>query len=296
MTAAIHGLVCALTTLSDRREDSHADHPMPSRPRGLVGLRSWPPPHGAAPCPRCRPASARRRAATLTSLVNPFIGTQNFGNTFPGASAPFGMVQVSPDTGGQGGYDYSAVQDLRLQPDAPVRSRLRRDGRAADHADHRRRHHRRLHDSYSSAFSHDDETATPGYYRVGLHRYGINAELTATDRTGWQRYTFPSGSAAQRHVQHRPREHAACSTRSHRRQRPHARGHGARRRLLRRPRPAHRLLHRAVRQAVRVIRHVDRLDASRRGRAPSPTAAGNRGAWVTLRPVGRQPGHARRWG
>src|SRR5215217_276171 len=40
------------------------------------------------------------------SLVNPFVGTQNFGNTFPGASAPFGMVQVSPDTGGQGGYDY----------------------------------------------------------------------------------------------------------------------------------------------------------------------------------------------
>jgi putative alpha-1,2-mannosidase len=41
-----------------------------------------------------------------TALVNPFVGTQNFGNTFPGASAPFGMVQVSPDTGGQGGYDY----------------------------------------------------------------------------------------------------------------------------------------------------------------------------------------------
>ena len=44
--------------------------------------------------------------ADPVSLVNPFVGTQNFGNTFPGASAPFGMVQVSPDTGGQGGYDY----------------------------------------------------------------------------------------------------------------------------------------------------------------------------------------------
>ncbi len=41
-------------------------------------------------------------------LVRPFVGTQNFGNTFPGAAAPFGMVQVSPDTGGQGGYDYLA--------------------------------------------------------------------------------------------------------------------------------------------------------------------------------------------
>src|SRR5215208_104118 len=48
------------------------------------------------------------RAATddLTREVNPFIGTENFGNTFPGASLPFGMVQVSPDNGGQGGYDY----------------------------------------------------------------------------------------------------------------------------------------------------------------------------------------------
>ncbi|MCW2657352.1 MAG: alpha-mannosidase, partial [Jatrophihabitans sp.] len=52
------------------------------------------------------PASA---SSALASLVNPFIGTENFGNTFPGASAPFGMVQVSPDTGGQGGYDYKGT-------------------------------------------------------------------------------------------------------------------------------------------------------------------------------------------
>src|SRR3954451_25257304 len=48
-----------------------------------------------------------RAATDLTTEVNPFIGTQDFGNTFPGASMPFGMVQVSPDNGGQGGYDYS---------------------------------------------------------------------------------------------------------------------------------------------------------------------------------------------
>src|ERR1041384_3138769 len=46
------------------------------------------------------------QAAEPVDLVRPFVGTENFGNTFPGASAPFGMVQVSPDTGGQGGYDY----------------------------------------------------------------------------------------------------------------------------------------------------------------------------------------------
>jgi predicted alpha-1,2-mannosidase len=50
--------------------------------------------------------------------------------------------------------------------------------------------------AYRSSYSHADEQATPGYYRVGLSRYGINAELTATERTGWQRYTFPATGAA----------------------------------------------------------------------------------------------------
>lgn len=131
----------------------------------------------------------------LTSLVNPFIGTQNFGNTFPGASAPFGMVQVSPDTGGQGGYDYqqdkihgfsqthlsgvgcSVMGELPLMPTTG----------AVDTVDP---------DAYRSAYSHDDEKAEPGYYRVGLKTYGIDAELTATERTGWQRYTFPSTDRA----------------------------------------------------------------------------------------------------
>ncbi|MGW4873791.1 GH92 family glycosyl hydrolase [Streptomyces chartreusis] len=130
-------------------------------------------------------------ASQVTSLVNPFIGTQNFGNTFPGASAPFGMVQVSPDTGGQGGYDYqqdkilgfsqthlsgvgcSVMGELPLMPTTG----------AVDSVDP---------DVYRSAYSHDDEDAEPGYYRVGLKKYGIDAELTATPRTGWQRYTFPS--------------------------------------------------------------------------------------------------------
>src|ERR1041384_7734994 len=50
--------------------------------------------------------TAAAAAVEPVDQVRPFVGTQNFGNTFPGASAPFGMVQVSPDTGGQGGYDY----------------------------------------------------------------------------------------------------------------------------------------------------------------------------------------------
>ncbi|MDP9793337.1 putative alpha-1,2-mannosidase [Catenuloplanes nepalensis] len=128
-------------------------------------------------------------------LVRPFVGTQNFGNTFPGAAAPFGMVQVSPDTGGQGGYDYLAdsiygFSQTHLSgvgcgvagelPIMPTTGEVT----STDH------------NAYRSAFSHDDEEASPGYYRVGLSRYGIDAELTATARTGWQRYSFPATEQA----------------------------------------------------------------------------------------------------
>ncbi|MFE7068860.1 GH92 family glycosyl hydrolase [Streptomyces sp. NPDC057620] len=150
---------------------------------------------GGALAPVPAVAQAPAAAAQPTSLVNPFIGTQNFGNTFPGASAPFGMVQVSPDTGGQGGYDYqqdkihgfsqthlsgvgcSVMGELPIMPTTG----------AVDSVDP---------NSYRSTFSHDDEDAEPGYYRVGLKSYDIDAELTATSRTGWQRYTFPSTDRA----------------------------------------------------------------------------------------------------
>ncbi|MFE1794854.1 GH92 family glycosyl hydrolase [Streptomyces sp. NPDC059517] len=150
---------------------------------------------GGALAPVPAAAQAPAAAAQPTSLVNPFIGTQNFGNTFPGASAPFGMVQVSPDTGGQGGYDYqqdkihgfsqthlsgvgcSVMGELPIMPTTG----------AVDNVDP---------NSYRSTFSHDDEDAEPGYYRVGLKTYDIDAELTATTRTGWQRYTFPSTDRA----------------------------------------------------------------------------------------------------
>ncbi|MFF3454956.1 GH92 family glycosyl hydrolase [Streptomyces sp. NPDC002730] len=141
------------------------------------------------------PAPSPAPAADPAGLVNPFVGTQNFGNTFPGASAPFGMVQVSPDTGGQGGYDYQqgkihgfsqthlsgvgcgVAGELPIMPTTGAVDRVNPD-------------------DYRSVYSHDDEKAEPGYYRVSLKSYGINAELTATRRTGWQRYTFPSTGAA----------------------------------------------------------------------------------------------------
>ncbi len=110
------------------------------------------------------------------------------------------MVQVSPDTGGQGRYDYqqdkihgfsqthlsgvgcSVMGELPLMPTTG----------AVDTVDP---------NAYRSTYSHDDEKAEPGYYRVGLKTYGIDAELTATERTGWQRYTFLH-RPGQRAVQH----------------------------------------------------------------------------------------------
>ncbi|SEE34822.1 alpha-1,2-mannosidase, putative [Streptomyces sp. 2231.1] len=135
-----------------------------------------------------------RGADRLTDLVNPFIGTENEGNTYPGAAVPFGMVQFSPDTGHNTGYDYS--QDhirgfsmvhlsgvgCGLGGDLPVLPTTG-DITSTDDA------------TYAAGFSHDDETASPGYYGVGLDS-GVRAELTATKRTAVQRYTFPATDKA----------------------------------------------------------------------------------------------------
>ncbi|MER7930967.1 MULTISPECIES: GH92 family glycosyl hydrolase [unclassified Streptomyces] len=130
----------------------------------------------------------------LTDLVNPFIGTQDEGNTFPGAAVPFGMVQLSPDTGHSTGYDYTQHRirgfslvhlsgvGCRIGGDLPVLPTTG-DVTQTDYA------------RYAAGFDHADETASPGYYRVGLDS-GVRAELTATARTGVQRYTFPATDKA----------------------------------------------------------------------------------------------------
>lgn len=136
-----------------------------------------------------------------TQLVNPFIGTDFTGNTYPGAQAPFGMVQLSPDNGLPGwdrisGYFY---------PDSTIAgfSHTHLSGTGAGD----------LYDisfmpvtlpyqeaeaplGIYSKFSHADEEASAGYYRVLLKDYDINVELTATERCGIQRYTFPEGESA----------------------------------------------------------------------------------------------------
>lgn len=142
-------------------------------------------------------AAADRGAARehLTDLVNPFIGSENEGNTYPGAALPFGMVQLSPDTGHTTGYDYQQdhIRGLSLTHISGVGCGLGGDlpvlpttGDVTETDDAK----------YASAYSHDDEEAHPGYYRVGLKTYGVQAEATATERTGKQRYTFPATDKA----------------------------------------------------------------------------------------------------
>ena len=132
----------------------------------------------------------------LTRYVNPFIGTGGHGHTFPGPSLPFGMVQLSPDTRLTGwdscsGYHYS---DNRIYgfshthlsgtgiPDYSDILFMPRIGLHSFHDSDK--------DEYTNTFRHENESASPGYYRVKFDD-GLQVELTATKRVGFHRYTFP---------------------------------------------------------------------------------------------------------
>lgn len=130
-----------------------------------------------------------------TLLVNPFIGTGGHGHTFPGASAPFGMVQLSPDTRMQGwdacgGYYYNDTAIYGFS-----HTHLSGTG-IADYEDILLMptigKYEWKQDDYKSSFSHDNEHASPGYYQVYLKKYDINVQLTATERAGMQQYQFPT--------------------------------------------------------------------------------------------------------
>ena len=147
-------------------------------------------------------AVAQAIASGFTAQVDPMIGTGGHGHVYPGASVPYGMVQLSPDTdnarwdacsgyyhddttvmgfshthlSGTGGID---MMDLLVVPGTgPVI--LSPGTRLAPE------------NSYRKPMHHDQETATPGYYRLGFPESGITAELTATARVGLHRYTFPT--------------------------------------------------------------------------------------------------------
>lgn len=134
--------------------------------------------------------------------VNPFIGTDFFGHTFPGASLPYAMVHVSPDTGTEGwthsaGYIWQANSiigfshthwsgvgmvdggDILLMPITGKKLHVV-PGTAEDPDT-----------GYRSRFSHSQESASPGYYSVFLEDWDVEVELTTTPRVAFHRYTFP---------------------------------------------------------------------------------------------------------
>ena len=163
-------------------------------------------------------ASPLAAAPDPVEQVDPFIGTGGDGHTFPGAVAPFGMVQLSPDTdtgcvirtcyGHAAGYRYeeptiegfshthfsgaghSDLGDVMVMPVAGEAVPM--DPGTIDKP------------GYRSRFSHASEVARPGYYAVTLDGPRVRAELTAGTRVGVHRYSFPKGEAAHLVVDLRP--------------------------------------------------------------------------------------------
>lgn len=150
--------------------------------------------------------TAVQQEKDYTGYVNPFIGTGGHGHTYPGAVVPNAMIQPSPDTRIYGwdacsGYYYEDTTingfshthlsgtgccdygDVLIMPTVGEQQYMPIGERSQQTA-------------YASAFSHDNETAEPGYYSVMLDRYGVKAELTATQRGALHRYTFPASDKA----------------------------------------------------------------------------------------------------
>ena len=154
----------------------------------------------------------------FTKYVNPFIGTSKMGHVFPGATAPFGMVQLSPQTNFEvmfkedGGYNsktYEYCAGYQYQ-DSTIIGFSHTNLSGTGHSD--------LGDflimpttgdlildplktergekGFYSKYSHATEKASPGYYKVDLESYNIKAELTASERVGFHQYTFPKSDDA----------------------------------------------------------------------------------------------------
>lgn len=154
----------------------------------------------------------------FTQHVNPFIGTSKMGHVFPGATAPFGMVQLSPQTNFEvmhnedgsynsntyeycAGYQYrdstiigfahtnlsgTGHSDLGDFLVMPTTGELRLDPLKTKEGSK----------GFYSTFSHSNEEASPGYYQVHLDSYDVKAELTASERVGFHQYTFPKTNEA----------------------------------------------------------------------------------------------------
>jgi predicted alpha-1,2-mannosidase len=138
--------------------------------------------------------------------VRPFVGTQGEGNTYPGPSAPFGMIQLGPDTDDElwetaSGYEYSdssiigfslthlngtGIPDLGDFAFMPAIGTPKFIEGSKAHPD----------SGYRSSYSHTDEEASVGYYSVKLKNSGVKVELTASERAGLIRLTYPKNDSA----------------------------------------------------------------------------------------------------
>ncbi|NRB59898.1 MAG: glycoside hydrolase family 92 protein [Winogradskyella sp.] len=150
-------------------------------------------------CTNSSNTNSAKKDQPLIKYVNTFIGTGGHGHTFPGATMPFGMVQLSPDTrldgwDGCSGYHYSDnyiygfshthlsgtgisdYGDILLMPTNAINFNNGADGKPG----------------YRAHFSHDNEIAEPGFYKVHLDSTNINVELTVTLRSGIHKYQYPS--------------------------------------------------------------------------------------------------------
>jgi predicted alpha-1,2-mannosidase len=140
-----------------------------------------------------------KKVENKIALVNPFVGTGGHGHTYPGASTPFGMMQLSPDTRYEGwdgcsGYHYSDsiiygfshthlsgtgvpdYCDLLIIPQNTKKPKIEPGYK--------------IENGYGAEFSHEDEEASPGYYKVDLKKEKIQVRLTTGDHTGMHEYTF----------------------------------------------------------------------------------------------------------
>ena len=140
-------------------------------------------------------------SSAKVSYVDPFIGTGGHGHTFPGATQPFGMVQLSPDTDTEGwdwcsGYHYSdssiigfshthlsgtGIGDYGDILFMPTTGEIQLKPGSKENPEN----------GYRSAFDHKNESAHPGYYSVELKDYNIGVKLTTSKRAGFHQYKFP---------------------------------------------------------------------------------------------------------
>ncbi len=151
----------------------------------------------------CRKEEKIIKKENIVQYADPFIGTAGHGHTYPGATVPFGMLQVSPDNGTSGwdwcsGYHYSDsimigfshlhlsgtgigdLLDIRLMP---INKKVDLSQKVKSRDDL----------PYRSSYDHKDEISKPGYYSVYLKDFDIKAELTSGKRTAYHRYTYKEG-------------------------------------------------------------------------------------------------------